>query len=63
MSEDVLNVMAKHKNIYKHIHLPVQSGSDKILSLMNRNIQLMSTKSSLTKLGESFLIVEFLMIL
>ena len=27
MSEDVLNVMAKHKNICKHIHLPVQSGS------------------------------------
>jgi len=36
MSEDVLNVMAKHKNICKHIHLPVQSGSDKILRLMNR---------------------------
>tara|TARA_B100000963_G_scaffold46429_1_gene34740 strand:+ start:54 stop:1433 length:1380 start_codon:yes stop_codon:yes gene_type:complete len=36
MSDNVLNVMAKHKNICKHIHLPVQSGSDKILKLMNR---------------------------
>ncbi len=36
MSEDVLNVIAKNKNICKHIHLPVQSGSDKILRLMNR---------------------------
>ena len=36
MSKDVLNVMARHKNICKHIHLPVQSGSDKILKLMNR---------------------------
>ena len=36
MSDNVLTVMAKHKNICKHIHLPVQSGSDKILKLMNR---------------------------
>merc|ERR1712146_513218 len=28
--------MAKHKNICKYIHLPVQSGSSRILKLMNR---------------------------
>ena len=36
MSDDVLRTMAKHKNICKHIHLPAQSGSSRILSLMNR---------------------------
>ncbi len=36
MSDDTLEVMATHKNICSHIHLPVQSGSDRILKLMNR---------------------------
>ena len=36
MSVDVLHVMAKHKNICKHIHLPIQSGSNIILKKMNR---------------------------
>ncbi len=35
-SLEVIKTMAKHKNIAKHIHLPVQSGSDRILALMNR---------------------------
>jgi len=36
MHESVLHVIAKHPNICKHIHLPVQSGSDRILKAMNR---------------------------
>ena len=36
MQDDVINVIAKYKNICKYIHLPVQSGSTKILKLMNR---------------------------
>ncbi len=36
LSDEVLYVMAEHKNICKHIHLPVQSGSSAILKLMNR---------------------------
>ncbi|WP_259115769.1 tRNA (N6-isopentenyl adenosine(37)-C2)-methylthiotransferase MiaB [Candidatus Karelsulcia muelleri] len=36
MSDNVLNVIKKYINICKHIHLPVQSGSNRILSLMNR---------------------------
>lgn len=36
MHEPVLHVIAKYPNICKHIHLPVQSGSDRILSEMNR---------------------------
>lgn len=36
MSEDLLKVMVAHDNLCKHIHLPVQSGSSRILKLMNR---------------------------
>ncbi len=36
MTEDVLHTMAKHKNICNYIHLPVQSGSTRILQAMNR---------------------------
>ena len=36
MSDDTLRVIAKYPNVCKHIHLPVQSGSNKILRLMNR---------------------------
>jgi len=36
MTMDVIDVMAKHKNICKYIHLPIQSGSDRILKEMNR---------------------------
>lgn len=36
MTLDVIDVMAKHRNICNYIHLPVQSGSDRILKLMNR---------------------------
>ena len=33
---DVVEIMAKYRNICNHIHLPVQSGSDRILKAMNR---------------------------
>lgn len=36
MSDATLEAMARHKNIARHVHLPVQSGSDRILRLMNR---------------------------
>jgi tRNA-2-methylthio-N6-dimethylallyladenosine synthase len=36
MSLDVIKTMAKHENICNHIHLPVQSGSNRILKAMNR---------------------------
>jgi len=36
MTLDVIDVMARHENICKYIHLPVQSGSDRILKEMNR---------------------------
>ena len=36
MSDETLEVIASHKNLCRHIHLPVQSGSNRILKLMNR---------------------------
>ena len=36
MSDDTLRVIAEEPNVCRHIHLPVQSGSDRILKLMNR---------------------------
>jgi len=36
MSDEVLHKMAKHANICRHIHLPAQSGSTRVLELMKR---------------------------
>lgn len=36
IDDDIINLMAESKIIANHIHLPLQSGSDKILKLMNR---------------------------
>lgn len=36
ISDDLLYTISSHKNICRHIHLPAQSGSSRILSLMNR---------------------------
>jgi tRNA-2-methylthio-N6-dimethylallyladenosine synthase len=37
ITDEVLHIMAKYENICKNIHLPVQSGSSRILDLMNRD--------------------------
>ncbi len=36
MTDEVLYVMAKYENICKYVHLPVQSGSSRVLDIMNR---------------------------
>ncbi len=36
ITDDVLYTMARHDNVCKYIHLPVQSGSSRILDMMNR---------------------------
>lgn len=37
LSDELIDVMAKSKKICKHLHLPMQSGSSKVLADMNRN--------------------------
>ena len=37
LSDDLIDVMCKSKKICNHVHLPVQSGSSRLLKLMNRN--------------------------
>jgi tRNA-2-methylthio-N6-dimethylallyladenosine synthase len=39
MTTDVLEVMARHPSLAKQVHLPLQSGDDKVLVRMNRNYQ------------------------
>jgi tRNA-2-methylthio-N6-dimethylallyladenosine synthase len=37
ITDEVLHVMARHENICKYVHLPVQSGSNRVLQIMNRS--------------------------
>lgn len=37
LSQELIDAMAAGKHIMRHVHLPVQSGSDRILTLMNRH--------------------------
>lgn len=39
-TDDVFDVMARHDNIMPYLHLPIQSGSDHVLNLMNRSYDL-----------------------
>ena len=57
ITDDVLYTMAKYENICKNIHLPAQSGNNRILALMNRTYTrewyLDRVKSIRTILGDS----------
>jgi len=57
ITDEVLYTMAKYENICKNIHLPVQSGSTRVLDLMNRGYSrewyLNRVKSIRTILGEA----------
>lgn len=48
LSDELIRVMADHQNICRHLHLPLQSGSSRILKLMNRHY----TKESYLELAE-----------
>ena len=37
MSDELIDVMAHSKKICKQMHLPLQSGSDRLLKIMNRH--------------------------
>ena len=52
MTDDVLYTMAKHHNICKYIHLPVQSGSSEILEKMNRGYTQEWYKQRVSRINE-----------
>ena len=62
MTTDVIKTMAKYENICNYIHLPIQSGSDRILKKMNRLHTRQEYLELIKKLERLFLIVESLMI-
>jgi len=52
MSDKLIRTIAEHENICKYIHLPVQSGSDRILELMNRSYTIDHYRSVVRKIRE-----------
>lgn len=49
-SDDLIDAYAEEPKLANHLHLPVQSGSDRILSLMKRNYTALEFKSKIRKL-------------
>ncbi len=50
--EDILQVMAQRPRICRYLHLPVQSGSDRILQLMNRGYRVGEYRELLQRIRE-----------
>lgn len=50
INDDVIETLAKENKILKELHLPIQSGSNKILKAMNRNYTVESYKEKVEKL-------------
>ena len=53
LSDDLIEVVKNNKNICRHIHLPVQSGSDKILKDMNRHYDRESYLKVISKIRDN----------
>jgi tRNA-2-methylthio-N6-dimethylallyladenosine synthase len=51
-SESLINVYAQVPELVSHLHLPVQSGSDRILAVMKRNHMALEYKSKIRKLRQ-----------
>ena len=49
-SENLINAYAEEPKLANHLHLPVQSGSDRILTAMKRNYNVLEYKSKIRKL-------------
>jgi tRNA-2-methylthio-N6-dimethylallyladenosine synthase len=52
MTDELIETMAKYKNICNYIHLPVQSGSDRVLQAMNRHYTVEHYKERIRKIKE-----------
>lgn len=50
MSDELISVIASNPNVCKHIHLPVQSGSDNVLKSMNRRYTVAHYLSKIEKI-------------
>jgi len=59
LSEEVISVIAKSDKICHYLHLPLQSGSDRILKVMNRNYTSAHYLSLIDKAREKISGVEF----
>lgn len=53
MSDELIEVMAKAKNVSDYLHLPVQSGSDTMLKRMNRHYSIDSYKKLIAKVKKA----------
>ncbi len=52
MTDKLIATMAEYDNICKYVHLPVQSGSDRVLQAMNRHYTVAHYKERLRKIRE-----------
>ena len=52
MTDELIETMAEYKNICNYIHLPVQSGSDAVLEMMNRHYSIAHYKERIRKIKE-----------
>ena len=50
VSSEMINLMAEEKKICRHLHLPLQAGSDKVLKLMNRPYSIKNYKLKITSI-------------
>jgi tRNA-2-methylthio-N6-dimethylallyladenosine synthase len=53
ISDEMIDTMAKYDNICEYLHLPIQSGSDKILKLMNRKYTVAHYLERINKIREA----------
>jgi tRNA-2-methylthio-N6-dimethylallyladenosine synthase len=51
--EDLLHVIAEHPHVCKHIHLPLQAGSDRVLDLMKRTYTVEAFKDLAARIRET----------
>ena len=52
LSEDLIHIMQNEPKVCRHLHLPIQSGSDAVLKGMNRHYQLPQFKKLISELRE-----------
>ncbi len=62
MGDDVIEIMAKYNCLAKQIHLPLQSGDDKVLIKMNRNHSLKDYKKTIRLIRKILPQATFLLI-